>query len=134
MRKAKRLAMEILTDADCGFEFGHNFIFRLFLASSRSFKYHVCCLEGLSDSLKDRIVACKMPKFIWCAEIYTRQGFSKKIAKGLIIMDATEANDAWVDSLIFAGYPDRCLAKFNKSFVDLPYKFVRYSKFNNNLR
>jgi hypothetical protein len=124
----------VIADSFLGYESGPNFVFRFFLASSRSFKYHIACLENFPVTLKDRIVSCKMPKFIWCAEIYSQRNFSKKIANSLIIKDATEANKVWTDSLIFAGYPNRSLAKFDKEFVILPYKFSNYSKFISNLQ
>lgn len=134
VQDAKQLALQILTDGDIGYEYANNFVFRFFLASSRSFKDHVSCLQGLSKDIKDRIVLSIMPKFIWCAEIYTRQSFSKNTAKGLIIIDATEANGILMDSLIFAGYPDRCVVKFDRKFLNLPYIFSSYKKYSTNLR
>ena len=131
---AKRLILEILADSDLGYEFAADFVFRFFLASSRSFKYHIACLSDFPTNLKDYIVGCKMPKFIWCGEFYSKENFLKKFASALILVDATEANNVWTDSLICAGYPDRCIARLEQDFVDLPSKFVKYSKFISNLQ
>lgn len=54
-----------------------------------------------------------------------------KLANGLVILDATQANKESIDALIFAGYPDRCISINENNFVSLPYKFVNYSYFNN---
>jgi hypothetical protein len=131
---AKRLILEILADSEQGHEFDDDFVFRFFLASSSSFKYHIACLSNFPTNLKDYIVGSKMPKFIWCGEFYSKRNFMKNTAKALILVDATEANNVWADSLIFAGYPDRCIARLEKDFVNLPSKLVGYSKFISNLR
>ncbi|HMG69421.1 MAG TPA: hypothetical protein VK588_17105 [Chitinophagaceae bacterium] len=131
--EAKQLTLEILSDRDFGYEFKQEFVMRFFLTSSRSFKFHIACMEGFSKDLKDKIIGCKMPKFIWCGEFYSEGNFKKNVANALIIIDATEADDVWIDSLLFAGYPDRCYAKFEKGLVNLPSKFKGYSKFISNL-
>jgi hypothetical protein len=131
--KAKELALAIISDDNFGFKFNNGFIFRFFLTSSRSFKEHISRLESLSTNQKDYIILSKMPKFIWCAEIYEQTNYQDNRADGLIIMDATEANQVWVDSLIFAGYPDRLLIKDNTEFVTLPESLNLYKRFKNNL-
>lgn len=131
---AKRLILQILVDSDFGYELAPDFVFRFFLASSRSFKYHIACLPGFPTRLKDYIVGCKMPKFIWCGEFYSKGSFLNHRAVGLILVDATEANNACMDSLIFAGYPDRCIARLEKDFITLPSRFERYTKFVSNLQ
>jgi hypothetical protein len=131
--KAKELALAIISDGNFGFKFNNGFIFRFFLTSSRSFKEHISRLESLSTNQKDYIILSKMPKFIWCAEIYEQPNYQDNRVDGLIIMDATEANQIWVDSLIFAGYPDRLLVKDNTEFVTLPESLNLYKRFKNNL-
>ncbi|HVS98195.1 MAG TPA: papain-like cysteine protease family protein [Puia sp.] len=131
---AKGLILQILVDIDFGYELASDFVFRFFLASSRSFKYHVACLPGLPVKLKDYIVACKMPKFIWCGEFSTKGSFLNGKVAALILVDATEANNGSMDSLIFAGYPDRCVVQLQKEFIPLPSKFRGYTKFVSNLQ
>lgn len=128
---ARSLMLEILTDRIFGYKFKRGFIFRLFLTSGRSFKHHICLMERMSEELKYRLLNIKMSKFIWCAELYSQKGFDNSNAEGLIILDATEANGQSVDALIFAGYPDRCVSKFENKFASLQSKFEGYSYFSN---
>ena len=74
-----------------------------------------------------------MPKFIWCAEIFEQVDFQSGKSAGLVILDATEANEIWIDSLIFAGYPDRLVVKTEDEFVSLPESLNLYKRFKNNL-
>jgi len=131
---ARGVILQILADSEFGYELAPDFVFRFFLASSRSFKYHVACQAGFPVRLKDYIVGSKMPKFIWCGEFYSKGNFLKGKATALILVDATEANNVLADSLIFAGYPNRCIARLEKDFINLPSKFERYSKFVSNLQ
>lgn len=88
--RGKKLLLTILADKDFGYKFAKNFVFKAFITSSRSFKYHIFGLVGLNAKVKDGLLNTPMPKFIWCSEIYTSHNFSRKIAGGLIIVDATE--------------------------------------------
>lgn len=131
--KAKELVLTIISDVNYGFKFNNGFVLRFFLTSSRSFKEHISRLESLPSNQKDYIILSKMPKFIWCAEIYEQSNYQKDTVDGLIIMDATEADQIWRDSLIFAGYPDKLLVKDNANFVTLFGGLNLYKRFKNNL-
>lgn len=131
--KARGLALAILSDSNFGFYFEDDFVFRFFLTSSRSFKEHISRLATLEPAQKDYIILSQMPKFIWCAEIYEQRDFQSNKAAGLIILDATEANQVWADSLIFAGYPDRIFVKDEREFVILQESLNFYERFKNNL-
>ena len=131
---ARSLAISIISDANFGYKFKNGFVFRFFLTSSRSFKSHVSKLKSNEDILIDALVLAKMPKFIWVAEIYENNNFNTGKADGLIVIDATEANKNFIDSLLFAGYPDKIFVKSEKDFVDLPYNLDFYTKFKNNLK
>jgi hypothetical protein len=133
VQKAKNLALAILSDRTFGFKFNSGFIFRFYLTSSRSFKEHIANLESLDIKQKDYIILSRMPKFIWCAEIFEQADFQSSRSAGLLILDATEANKIWIDSLIFAGYPDRLIIKADDEFVTLPESFNLYQRFKNNL-
>ncbi|MDI9256516.1 cysteine peptidase family C39 domain-containing protein [Flavobacterium sedimenticola] len=131
---ARSLAISIISDANFGYKFKNGFVFRFFLTSSRSFKSHVSKLKSNEDILIEALVLAKMPKFIWVAEIYENNNFNTGKADGLIVIDATEANKNFIDSLLFAGYPDKIFVKSEKDFVDLPYNLDFYTKFKNNLK
>jgi len=132
---AKGLILQIVSDKIFGFSFEDNFVFRFYLASSRSFKSHISD-SNISDDLKSSILLTKMPKFIWCAEFYDTNEYDKederaREANGLIILDATQANNQSIDAIIFAGYPDRCISMVENNFVLLPYKFENYTYYCN---
>lgn len=130
---AKELVFQVLGDDNIGYDFGSDFVFRFYLTSSRSFKNHIAKLPLMDKVLKNNMLLTKMPKFIWCAEFYTKEEFitSDRIANGLIVLDATQANQDSIDTLIFAGYPTHCISLNENNFVTLPTKFKKYSYFSN---
>lgn len=129
---AKELVLQILNDSILGYDFKSNFVLRFFLTSCKSLKNHITSLSRMNDILKINLQLARMPKFIWCAEIYRSRDFKEsKLACGLIILDATEANKDSIDTLLFAGYPDRCISVNENKFVTLQQKFTNYSYFSN---
>lgn len=132
--RAKQLLLTILGDKDFGFRFDRNFVFKAFLTSSRSFKQHIVNLKGLSVKVKDGLLETPMPKFIWCAEIFSSHNFSRNVASGLIIKDATEPIAGKKDCLIFSGYPDKVIIKNVNKFINLPSGLMIYTGFKNNLQ
>lgn len=122
-----------MEDGNVGYDFGSDFVFRFYLTSSRSFKNHVAKIADMDIDLKNNILITKMPKFIWCGEIYTQEGFDQddKKARGLVVLDATEANQESIDALIFAGYPDRCVSLNENNFVILQHHFQNFRYFGN---
>lgn len=130
---AKELVIQVLGDSNVGYNFGSDYVFRFYLTSSRSFKNHVSKIADMDIDLKNNILITKMPKFIWCGEIYTQDGFDQddKKAIGLVVLDATEANQESVDALIFAGYPDRCVSLNENNFVTLQHHFQNFRYFGN---
>jgi hypothetical protein len=131
---AQSLILNILTDDGLGHVFFNDFVFRLFLTSSRSFKEHITNLITLESATKKNLIFSKMPKFIWCAEIYQKNDFKTRIAKGLIIVDATEGGRQWVEALIFAGYPGRTIVRIGSELVTSQKGFTGYLKYSNNLK
>lgn len=131
--KAKKLALNIVSDSEFGYKFNSKFVFRFYLASSRSFKHHIAILPDLDKQIQNDIILSKMPKFVWCGEFYEKDDFAKNKATGLIILDATEASDNKKDALLFAGYPKKCWLRIGKEFVSLEKDFNLYTRFKNNL-
>lgn len=129
---AKELILNLLKDSNLGFDFEPGFILRTFLSSSRSFKHHISNLALMDKLLKYNIQVTKMPKFIWIAEIYSKEGFQRTTSKaiGLIIIDATEANRT-LDALIFASYPDRSIIMNENNLVVLSDKLHGYTYYSN---
>lgn len=81
-------------------------IIRCFLASGRSFKDSIARNATMQGDLKELILETSMPKFVWVAELTDKTLLKSKEAKGLIIIDATEANLIFNKPLIFAAYDD----------------------------
>jgi len=130
---ARELFLQILKDDEVGYDYDDEFIFRYFLASSRSFKNHLSHNPAISPELKYNIVSAKMPKFIWCAEIYaanTRVNYESEPV-GLVLLDATETKGAGIHSLIFASYSDGSVYKNENKFVHLPYSLEKYTFYSN---
>lgn len=130
---ARALALKIAADADYGYYFQKDFVFRFFLTSSRSFKSHIAGLANLDPTVQQTLINTRMPKFIWCAEFYENGGFMGTQAAAIIVLDATEASANEHETLIFAGYPDRCFVKASKKIVTLQFKLHLYTEFKNNL-
>src|SRR5690606_34488420 len=130
---AKELVLQVIKDANVGYDFGEDFVFRFYLTSSRSFKNHIARIEDMDAYLKNNILITKMPKFIWVGEFYTKDAFSEidKKACGIVLLDATEANQESIDALIFAGYPDRCISMNENNFVTLQKSFENYRYYSN---
>lgn len=130
---AKELILQVIKDSTVGHNFGNDFVFRYFLTSSRSFKHHFTLQDKMSKELVNNLLITKMPKFIWVGEFYSVADFESedKIAEGIVILDATEANQESIDALIFAGYPDRCISLNENNFVILQHNFVNYRYYTN---
>lgn len=71
---------------------GENIFFRMYLASSRSFKQHLALNSVLEDDVKEVFISCTMPKFIWVAELSDLDLITEKKGNGIIILDATEVS------------------------------------------
>jgi hypothetical protein len=84
-------------------------LLRFFLASSRSFKDGLCKNTSFQSDLKDIILETAMPKFIWVAELSTKNLIKQKKANGLIILDATEANIYFNKPLVIAAYQGKVI-------------------------
>jgi hypothetical protein len=130
---AKELILQLITDNTFGYKYKSEFVLRFFLASSRSFKTHISKLNNMPDDLKLEILTTRMPKFIWCAETYKVNNDINigVCAESLLILDATEANHSTIDSLIFAGYADRCILLNENKFVTLAQKLIGYEYYSN---
>lgn len=130
---AKRLMLEIIVSNKFGYKFDKEVIQRTFLASSRSFKNHICGHDSLTEFLKNFLLILKMPKFVWITEIYTKDGYNQEDPQpiGIVIVDATEANNTTMDALIFASYPDRTISANENIFVTLDETLANYNYYSN---
>lgn len=67
-----------------------NYVFRTFLASSRSYKKHIAHSQLLNVEYKRVITTMPMPKFIWVSEVSSLSNFNKHICDGVLLQDPTE--------------------------------------------
>ncbi|NGF77378.1 hypothetical protein G5B10_15935 [Fluviicola sp. SGL-29] len=84
-------------------------LLRFYLASSRSFKDAIAKNDSFQEDLKSIIIETPMPKFIWVAEVSSRDLIKEKKANGIIIVDATEANIYFNKPLILAAYQEKLI-------------------------
>jgi hypothetical protein len=112
-------------------------LIRLFLTSSRSFKNELSLNSSFIDiGLKKIILESPMPKFIWVAELSSKDLIKGKLANGLVILDATEPNITQLNPLIIGAYNDMVI-KFEESSRRLEKNVLPlhpFSIYNNNLK
>jgi hypothetical protein len=87
--------------------FPKRILLRLYLTSSRSYKNYISQDASIDISAKNEIIETNMPKFIWVAELSTKEHFCDNKAIGMIVLDATEANDYVLASLLFIAIKDK---------------------------
>lgn len=130
---AKSIFLQIIKDSYLGYRFSNNFIFKMFLASSRSYKAHLMIQRNLNGVLKEKLLKIKMPKFIWCAEVFQKEktiNIDSKVSS-LLILDATETNHKTLDPIIFLGYPNRSIFITDKKIIPLAQVLSGLKSFTN---
>lgn len=91
--------LKMLSGIDETIDNSNPLIFRLFLTSSRKFKsYRENCEDnrnyvGVYDD-------ALYPKFVWVAEIFTKQSYEEGMAYGEIVVDATAARNSSIEESI----------------------------------
>ncbi len=106
-------------------------LMRLFLTSSRSYKNYVTQSTSMHISAKNEIVETNMPKFIWVAELSTKEHFRNNKAIGMIVLDATEANDYVLESLLFIAINDKIIKFGSEGIQSLLIQLNIFDSFNN---
>jgi len=86
------------------------FLLRFYLASSRSYKNEVATNTTIQEDMKVLLLETSMPKFIWVAEISTKELIKQKKANGMVILDATEANIYFNKPLILAAFQGKLVS------------------------
>lgn len=132
---AKKLVEEILKSNYFSFADGRELYIRTFLCSTRSYRKYVM-LSDMDLNLKNIINSKNMPKFIWVTEITDVYRIKNKKASGLILLDATEANEYSNKALIFALCNGLLIQYDNESKNMSSYQCVMkdFTMFNSNLK
>ncbi len=131
---ARDMVFAILKDKDFGIN-EDEIIMRLFLTSSRSYKYKMASNLSLNNDLKELIILSSMPKFIWVAELSNFDLFKEKKASGLIVIDATAGkNENKLNSTILIFYKNRQILFDNNKPAVYNIPLDNFNIFTNNLR
>lgn len=107
---------------------------RTFLCSARSYRNYAM-LSDMNLDLKDIILNKSLPRYVWVAEVSDKMSIETDKVKGLILLDATEANTSDFRPLIFAlcnGFYVR-YDKEMKSIISSQMKSDLFTMYNNNL-
>lgn len=125
VQKARKFFEEIFKDPKYGSKTKQKHIFRMYMASSRSYKEHIAQQNGLDKTLKTFLLTVSMPRFIWCGEYINAEDAPKKNVSSLIVLDATEGGENWEDSFIFAAHKN--ISLFYVA-VDHTYRLIPLKK------
>ena len=87
--KAKTFIIDHIRNIDSVYPLD-NYVVRIFLSSSRSYKDYIAKNKDLPPAIKALIISISMSKFIWIAELATPDLIEKHQCCGLVLMDATE--------------------------------------------
>jgi len=109
VEKARSFFNAIFNDPQYGIRTRQKHIFRMYMASSRSFKEHIAKQTVIDGTLRKVLLAVAMPRFIWCGEYINSADAARRTVSSLIVLDATEAGENWADSFIFAAHKSRTL-------------------------
>lgn len=134
--RAKALVLETLSTKEFGILEDEPILLNFFLASSRSYKDEMIQNESLGDLQRSLIMYTSMPKFIWVAELSTKELFKKGKGNGFIILDATATNQELEEILILVVNRVASLAyiegEFQRFFEDNELK--PFDLYKNNLK
>jgi hypothetical protein len=97
---AKTFVKELLISHFFEYADGREVCLRTFLCSARSYRKYIM-FSNMPQNLKALIMSKSFPKFVWITEV-SDESIPSGEAKGLIILDATEANTLDYRPLIFA--------------------------------
>lgn len=132
--EAKNFALKLLTKSPDFTTNGKSVLIRFYLASSRSYKDELALNQTFDHEVKNRILETPMAKFIWVTELTNKQLIKNKMADGLILLDATEANINYRKPLIVAAYEGKYRTISNFKGVDISLQpFIIYESNLKNL-
>jgi hypothetical protein len=110
-------------------------LLRVFLTSSRSYKDKLAHNISFSTDLKEKIIGSALPKFIWVGELTTKDLIQQNKAKGVVLLDATEANTELNKPLILAAFEGNVIETDTGlgELVRKPLPLTDFLNYENNL-
>lgn len=133
---AKKYIKTLLLESQFNIPAGTELFLRVFLTSSRSYKDYLARESSFQIDFRDFILDTPMSKFIWVGEISSRELMKRKLAKGLIIADATEPKLTNYNALIVCGYDELFFYPdtVNKELVKNSLSLGEFNIYTNNLK
>ena len=131
--KARKLVDFIISSSIIGIgSYPESILIRFFLTSSRSYKKCVILNNSFDDEYRELIIETAMPKFIWIAELSTKDLYKQNKAFGFIIIDATGSDTT--ESIILIAYSDRFIFFEDNKIKVLEKDNNYYNIYINNLK
>lgn len=109
---AKGYLRELITSMYLSQIHGSEITMRVFLCSTRSYRDYVN-LSSMSEDMKRMLSNLVFPRFIWVAELSNRYCLKHGIAKGVILLDATESKTEYHKALLVSFCNGKVLYKEN---------------------
>lgn len=103
---------------------------RVFLCSTRSYREYINH-SSMSDEMKRMVARLTMPKFIWVAELSDRSLLKQGIAKGIILLDATECKTEYHNALLVSMCEGEVLCREHGSLKRGLIKMNQFNMYNN---
>ncbi len=100
--EARKFVLDLLDVSEAQLPDNTTVAMRFYLTSSRSYKHWVASHSDMDPSLRSIILGISMAKFLWVAELGTKETFREKKANGLVLIDATSANTHQLNPLILS--------------------------------
>lgn len=133
--QAKNFIIGFILGSPFALDINSEVTLRTFLTSSRSYKQYILTNQDLTQDAKSIILEEKMPKFIWVAELSTKQLIKQNKINGLVLLDATEPNTYNFEPLILAMYSDSIVkySEITRFLEKNPLPLPPFDKFDENL-
>lgn len=106
-------------------------ILKVFLASSRSYKNALTANDTLAIFPRELLLRLPMPKFIWVAELSTKELIKKNYINGVFILDATETTRQGLIAGLVGNY---YITENLNEIVQINVPLQPFSNYNSNLR
>lgn len=132
---AKKFVYKLLCSDYFNFADKRELYIRTFLCSARVYRDYAM-LSDMGTDLKNIILNKSLPRYVWVTEVSDDMSIGQNRAKGLILLDATEANVSDFRPLIFAlcnGYQVQ-YDKKHKAFVSSQEKIEPFTMYESSLK
>ncbi|MCB1307144.1 MAG: hypothetical protein KDK30_03140 [Leptospiraceae bacterium] len=135
-KTARKLLTEILDSPIYGLQksgFRGNIVLRFFLTSTRSFKFRLTANTTLKQSIRQLLIATRMPKFVWIAELSSEAQYRQGKVGGMVVIDATGKD--YRTSIISLIYPNGLLSLTEDGGSRIDKVLVpEFNQYKNNLK